>query len=338
MIKQPLKKCTFNIKTEIITIVSGLQQSDVKELYERFGFFIDNYRNHPKVQARMWDGKIRFFSLKGVTYTLLIEEIIPIISKMGYEIDVDDVRSGILPKEYNVKPDIFHDCFDKYGNPFVLRDYQCTVANILLEHGNGIVVAATSAGKGSIICALCKGINSTKGFKTIVIVPNTTLVNQSVAECKQYNLDVGEFSGAVKDIEHPIVISTWQTLKNQPEILQHFTAVIVDECFSGDMKVTMFDGTNKNIRDVRVGDIVKSYDFQLQKQCNKRVTHCHTNLKRSDNDKMLRLYFDNNKFIDVTENHIFYTKNGPKKAKDLTEDDDILNTTEIQGTGASDGK
>ena len=233
MIKQPVKTCLIKIKTEIITIVGGLDTAHMKELYERFGFFIDNYRNHPKVQAHMWDGKIRFFSLKGVTYTLLLEELIPIITKMGYLIDIEDDRNGILPKEYNVTSDIFHDCFDKYGNPFVLRDYQCTVANILLDHGNGIVVAATSAGKGSIICALCKAINSTKGFKTIVIVPNTTLVNQSVAECKQYNLDVGEFSGAVKDIDHPIVISTWQTLKNQPDILQNFTALICDEAHGG---------------------------------------------------------------------------------------------------------
>lgn len=338
MIKQLPKKCTIEIKTEVISVVKGMNVEDVHTLYEKFGFFIEGYQNHPKVQAHMWDGKIRFFSMKGVTYTLLLEEILPIIQKMGYFFTITDDRTGILPKEFKVTSDIFKDCFDKYNNPFVLRDYQCLVSNILLEHGNGILVAATSAGKGSIICALCKGINSTNGFRTIVIVPNRTLVNQSVAECKQYNLEVGEYSGAVKDIDHPIVISTWQTLKNKPEVLQNFSAVIIDECFSGEMKVTMFDGTSKNIKDVVVGDVVKSYDFQSQQQCNKRVTHCHANLKRSDNDKMLRLYFDNNQFIDVTENHVFYTKDGPKKAKDLTEDDNILNTTEIQGTRASDGK
>lgn len=230
MIKQLPKKCTIEIKTEVISVVKGMNVEDVRTLYEKFGFFIEGYQNHPKVQAHMWDGKIRFFSMKGVTYTLLLEEILPIIQKMGYFFTITDDRTGILPKEFKVTSDIFKDCFDKYNNPFVLRDYQCLVSNILLEHGNGILVAATSAGKGSIICALCKGINSTNGFRTIVIVPNRTLVNQSVAECKQYNLEVGEYSGAVKDIDHPIVISTWQTLKNKPEVLQHFSAVIVDEC------------------------------------------------------------------------------------------------------------
>lgn len=319
-----MTKCTITIQTEIISHITGLAAPHRKQLYEHFGFFIENHRAHPKVQAHMWDGKIRFFTQSGVTYTLLLEEIMKEIDKLGYEFEVIDKRTSVIPNEYKVEANIFKECFDKYNNPFVLRDYQCTVANILLDNINGIVVAATSAGKGSIICAICKAIISTPNFKVIVIVPNTTLVNQSVEECKQYNLDVGEFSGRVKDTDHDVVISTWQTIKNQPEILYEFKGLVVDECFSGDMLVTMSDFSEKKIKDVVVRDIVKSYDFGTGSFCDKVVTHVHHNLQKSQSDNMLRLTFDNG-VTEVTENHIFFTTYGPKKAKDLTVEDDVLN-------------
>lgn len=228
-----LTKCTLEIVNEVTTIIRGLTHDHRELLHEQYGFHDENYRNNPRFQSGLWDGKYRFVSKGGITYTMLLEEVYSSILKLGYEIVLDDKRTGFVPEFYEVNEDFFSDCCDKYGNPFQLRPYQCKVANLLLKNMNGIVVAATSAGKGSIICSMAKSMisNNNKG-KVIIIVPNTTLVSQSFNECKQFNLDVGEFSGTTKDLDHRVVVSTWQTLNNQPEVLQLFNAVIVDECHS----------------------------------------------------------------------------------------------------------
>lgn len=329
-----LTKCTIHIKSEIVCIVRGLTIEHRHEMHDKYNFYIDNYINHPRVVAGLWDGKKSFFTPSGTTYTLLLEYLVKDLVGMGYEIDIVDDTNPIVHIDFMVKPDIFCDCFDKYGNPFKLRDYQCDSANILLEYGNGIIEAATSAGKGSMICAISKAIISTKGFKIIIIVPNTTLITQSIEECKQYNIDVGEFSGSVKDLNHPVVVSTWQTLKNSPKVLGQFSALICDECFSGESLVAMADNTSKQIKDVKVGDVVKSYDLSTHTQVDKQVTNTHKNLKKYETDNMIRLFFDNNVTIDVTENHIFYTETGPKKAKDLTNNDILLNISETHGVKA----
>ena len=228
-----LTKCVFEIVNEVTTIVRGLSHEDRELLYDDYGFYDENYKNNPRVQSGLWDGKYRFFFFFGLTYTLLLEEIYTSVVKLGYEVDVQDKRTGLIPNYSIINADIFSNCFDKYNQPFSLRPYQCKVANLLLDNMNGIVVAATSAGKGSIICSMSKAMTEkTKESKVVIIVPNTTLVSQSINECKQFNLDVGEFSGTTKDLNHQIVVSTWQTLNKQPDTLKQFNALIVDECHS----------------------------------------------------------------------------------------------------------
>lgn len=226
-------KCTLEIVNEVTTIIRGLSMEHRDVMYEKYGFYDENYKNNPRVQSGLWDGKYRFVSKGGITYTMLLEEVYGSIKKLGYDVELDDKRTGFVPDYLEVDQNFFSNCFDKYGNPFVLRPYQCDVANLLLKNMNGIVVAATSAGKGSIICSMAKSMILTNNVaKVIIVVPNTTLVSQSYNECKQFDLDVGEFSGTTKDLNHRIVVSTWQTLNNQPEVLQQFNAVIVDECHS----------------------------------------------------------------------------------------------------------
>ena len=213
----------------MVTYLVGMQHLDLIELVDKFAFYIENHTHHPKVISHSWDGKVRFVSLNGVVYTHILEYVLPKIAEMGYELDLYDERVLDPIKHIEVTPDIFKNCLDKYNNPFQLREYQCKVANLLLKRGSGIVVAATSAGKGSIICAMSKVLIANRK-KTIIVVPNTTLITQTYEECKQFGLDVGEFSGTVKDLKHKVVVSTWQTLQNQPKILQQFQAFICDEC------------------------------------------------------------------------------------------------------------
>lgn len=79
------------------------------------------------------------------------------------------------------------------------------------------------------ICAGLSKVYENIGFRTIVIVPNRDLIKQTYDQYIELGLDTGQYSGKIKDLEHQHVISTWQALKNHPEILLTFHAFICDE-------------------------------------------------------------------------------------------------------------
>jgi superfamily II DNA or RNA helicase len=70
-------------------------------------------------------------------------------------------------------------------------------------------------------------------LQTIIIVPSSDLVTQTVDELKEklelFPVTVGAYSGSSKEIDNPIVVATWQSLQNAPQYMQYFNAFIVDE-------------------------------------------------------------------------------------------------------------
>lgn len=76
-----------------------------------------------------------------------------------------------------------------------------------------------------------------KGLKTITIVPSTSLVIQTIADFRAAGLDVGEYSGKSKDLEHLHIVSTWQAIKNHPHLMALFQVVVVDEVHQAKSKI-----------------------------------------------------------------------------------------------------
>tara|TARA_Y100000593_G_C4318650_1_gene342389 strand:- start:524 stop:1921 length:1398 start_codon:yes stop_codon:yes gene_type:complete len=70
-------------------------------------------------------------------------------------------------------------------------------------------------------------------------------------------------------------------------------------CFKKGTKITMADGTEKNIEDIKVGDIVKSYDEDTGKLSTAKVSAL------TDNKKVSKYYLINNTLA-VTDEHPFY--------------------------------
>lgn len=66
-------------------------------------------------------------------------------------------------------------------------------------------------------------------LKTLVIVPSSDLVMQTREDLIFFGLNVGEYSGDVKDINHPHVVSTWQALQKNGTLMKEFDLVVVDE-------------------------------------------------------------------------------------------------------------
>lgn len=177
--------------------------------------------------------------------------------------------------------------------------------------------------------------------RTIVIVPNKSLVTQTERDYQLLGLDVGVWFGDRKEADHQHVICTWQSLnillknaRNQigaeaqglvtiDQFIQGVVAVIVDECFAGHSRVLTPAGWVP-IKDILPGDQVINYDEELEQFKIDTVVKQHQNLSNSSTEKMYRMEFDNNTVIEVTGNHKFLTQKGWIRADELTEEHEIL--------------
>ena len=219
-------QCTIAIDDEVNTRIGGLRPEHLTLLYERFGIFVDGYRYMPAFQLRRWDGKNRFFSQTGVTYTKLLEEIIPYLDSWGYSMQLEDKRLPLPVLKERITEDFFGEGIRK------LRPYQVEVVNKVLDTGSGFAICATGAGK-TMMCAALAAVLYQNKLQTIVIVPSTDLVAQTAKEFREFfgnfDISVGTYSGDEKNIDEPVVVATWQSLQNAPHYMTFFQAVIVDE-------------------------------------------------------------------------------------------------------------
>lgn len=231
------RQCRIIIEDEVNCRVEGLHPTDMDKLYNQYGLFAPNHFFNPKFKLGMWDGKIRFFQQSGKTLVYLLDELIPKLIKYGYNPDLTDLRKGPYVNAKNIDKDVFdYVISSKTGKPMEMRYYQVEAVNALLEEGKGMIEASTSAGKTWINAALVHAYGQ-RGMKTITIVPSTSLIIQTLADFNAAGLDVGEYTGKTKDIEHTHVISTWQAIKNHPELMQRFQVLVVDEVHQAKSKI-----------------------------------------------------------------------------------------------------
>lgn len=224
------KKAVIRIFDEVNCAVLNLENDHIAMFFEHFARLASNYYFNPKYKLGQWDGYIRYFHRTGKTYVYLLDEIIPKLTKLGYTIQVDDQRdsTNFVQPDY-VDPNHFaHIQHPESGEPIVLAEHQVNLVNSLIDNGGGVGIAGTGAGK-TLMCAALADKYAQCGLRTITIVPYADLISQTKEEFEIVNLDTGEYSGDSKDIEHKHIISTWQALKNNPDIIKYFQMVIVDE-------------------------------------------------------------------------------------------------------------
>jgi len=226
-----LKKAIIKIVDETNCVVLGVNPSDTDTLTKKFRHRPPGYFFNPKYKLRIWDGYIRFYQQTGKTLVYLLPKILPELKKMGYEIRLIDRRTGIPITPPSITENYFpSDVVDPDSEePYILRYYQLDALRAVLEDGSGLIIAGTGAGK-TIMCAVLCDVHAKCGLKTLTIVPNADLIDQTKEQYEICRLDVGEYSGNIKDIDHEHVVSTWQALQNNPGIMRHFQMVLVDEC------------------------------------------------------------------------------------------------------------
>ena len=241
-----MKRCTIQIKDEVNIKLEGLDLDARKALTNAFKYDVPYARYLPAVRLGRWDGKVSYFQLGGSTYTNLLPEIIPILEKFDYDIELDDQREYKTTFEFEqVREDSFaHVKWPKghpaAGEPIMMRDYQVEIVNNFLANPQCLQEVATGAGKTIMTAALSNAV--APYGRSIVIVPNKSLVTQTEKDYINMEQDVGVFFGDRKEYGRQHTICTWQSLnvllKNTKagtgevtigEFLEGVVCVIVDE-------------------------------------------------------------------------------------------------------------
>ncbi len=225
------RTCKILLLDEVHCVCLNLTKDHFAYFFEKYGIFAEGYFFNPKYELGSWDGKIRYFHKTGKTYITLLDELVPSIIQLGYEISVEDRRQALSVEPEMIDEFFFQHIIDpKTNKTWSVRDYQVELVNTLLTKGSGIAIAGTGAGKTSICAALALSYERAADIRSIIIVPDTTLTDQTKESYEYFGLDVGEFSGSMKDLDHQHVVATWQTLKNLPQVITEFQMIIVDEC------------------------------------------------------------------------------------------------------------
>ena len=222
------------IRDEVNVKIEGLDLTTRKNLVNKFKYEIPGARYQPSVRLGRWDGKVAFFQLGGSTYINLLPEILPYLEEQGYDITVEDTRDYSTSFAFD---QIAEDTFagtawpkghPRAGEPIMLRDYQVEILNNFLTNPQSIQEIATGAGKTIMTAALSKSVEPYG--RSIIIVPNKSLVTQTEDDYKNLGLDVGVYFGDRKEFGKTHTICTWQSLN----ILLKNTKNHEAECTIGD--------------------------------------------------------------------------------------------------------
>jgi superfamily II DNA or RNA helicase len=243
-----MRTATIIIRDEVNIKIEGLELDARRSLVNAFKYDVPYARYLPAVRLGRWDGKVSYFQLGGSTYVNLLPEIIPILEKFNYDINLDDQREYSISFEFQqVTEDSYsHIAWPKShpaaGEPMKLRDYQVEIINNFLANPQCLQEVATGAGKTVMTAALSDAV--TAYGRSIVIVPNKSLVTQTEKDYNIMGLDVGVYFGDRKEWGRQHTICTWQSLnvllKNTKngateddctigEFIEGVVCVIVDE-------------------------------------------------------------------------------------------------------------
>jgi len=227
-----MKQCKIIVKDEVNVKIEGLELAERKALMKMFEYEVPGARYLPAVRLGRWNGKVSYFSLAGSTYINLLEEILPVLDRAGYDIELDDTRDYTTTFKFTEVSEAtfahknWPKGHPKEGTPVELRDYQITIVNNFLKNPQSLQEIATGAGKTLMTAALSHSIE--QYGRSIVIVPNKSLVTQTEADYINLGLDVGVYFGDRKEYNKTHTICTWQSLNNMLKKTKAGEADIMD--------------------------------------------------------------------------------------------------------------
>jgi len=243
-----MASCRLIIEDEVNIKLEGLDVDIRRKLANALKFEVPYAKHMPQYKLGRWDGKVAFFGIGGSGYVNHLDVVCDILQKNNVEIvDIEDNRHPVKLNFTPVTETYWADqgiCWPKghpeEGKPILLRDYQVEAINNFLANPQSLQQIATGAGK-TITTATLSHMVEPYG-RSIVIVPNKSLVEQTEEDYINCGLDVGVYFGDRKMLNKTHTICTWQSLNildkkhkdgsavlSLAEFLDGVSAVIVDE-------------------------------------------------------------------------------------------------------------
>lgn len=353
--------CKLIIKDEVNIKTEGLSVETRRKIVNKLKFELPYARHMPAFKLGRWDGTKTFFGIGGTGYLAHLDVILPIIEDAGYEIELVDRRPSQHLKFSPINENYWADQGKAWpeghpeeGKPIVLRDYQYDVVNKFLENPQSLQEVATGAGK-TITTATLSHLCEPYG-RTIVIVPNKSLVVQTEEDYRNLGLDVGVYFGDRKELDKTHTICTWQSLNildqksyddealTLAEFAEGVCALIVDEAHGAKadvlMKLSTQNFKNCAIRWGLTGTIPKepweynsllasigpvinhvtAYDLQ-QKDV---LANLQINILQTDEIETFKTFAEEYKFLVTDEKRLLWIA---EKIKEISQQNDTASNT-----------
>jgi len=243
-----MASCKLIIEDEVNIKLEGLDVDVRRKLANALKFEVPYAKYMPQYKLGRWDGKVAFFGIGGTGYVNHLDTIVEVLEKNNVQIvDIEDNRHPVKLDFKPITENYWKDQGVKWpkghpaeGEDIILRDYQVDAINKYLENPQALQEIATGAGK-TITTATLSHLCEPYG-RSLVIVPNKSLVEQTEEDYINCGLDVGVYFGDRKQLGKTHTICTWQSLNildkkfkdgsavlSLAEFLEGVSAIIVDE-------------------------------------------------------------------------------------------------------------
>ena len=327
-----MSSCKLIIRDEVNIKFEGLSLEARKKLANKFKYEVPWARYQPSYRLGRWDGTVAFFGVGGTGYINQLDEILPILDDLGYDIEVDDHRQHPTIAFEKITEEFWGDKVWPSGHRFAgepirLRDDQVEVVNNFLETPQALQEVATGAGKTIMTATLSKICE--KYGRTMIIVPNKSLVEQTEEDYINCGLDVGVYYGDRKELNKTHTICTWQSLNildkkshdtellTLAEFTEGVAAIIIDEVHQAKAevlkKLLTVNFANSPIRWGLTGTVPKEkFEYESIRCSIGEVIHrvtanqlqekgilaqCHVNITQVTDVKEFRSYADEYKYL-----------------------------------------
>ena len=347
--------CKLIIEDEVNIKLEGLPVEIRRKLSNALKFEVPYARYMPQYKLGRWDGKVAFFGIGGTGYVNHLNTIVEILQNNSVEIaDIEDRRHPVTLDLQPITEDYWKQQGVKWpeghpaaGEDIVLRDYQVEAINNFVKNPQSLQEIATGAGK-TITTATLSHIAEKYG-RTLVVVPNKSLVQQTEEDYRNCGLDCGVYFGDRKDLSKTHTICTWQSLNildkkskdgtavlTLAEFLDGVSTIIIDEVHQAKAEV-LKNLLTRNLRNAPIrwgltGTVPKErFEFEAlhasigpvigqitakELQDKGVLSNCHVNIVQLIDTVAHRDYQSELKYLVTEENRVDYIAKMLNKIKE----------------------
>ena len=217
-------------------------QSDpsiAQELADHFSFDAPGAKFHPLFRNKLWDGKIRLFSMFTKELYVGLKTYLEHFAEVNnYTIDYSEYIDNADTVTVEQLKEFINELNLSLPGGESIRDYQLDAVYRAITDGRRLLLSPTGSGKSLIIYCLLRW-NEKFGRQQLILVPTTSLVEQMYADFQSYSQNNGWkvsescsriYAGHSKENLLPIVISTWQSVYELPKkFFENYQVVYGDE-------------------------------------------------------------------------------------------------------------